>query len=129
MVCLGAEAFDGLGGELGDEVKVLVQVKHGSPAHFGRGGVSRSGNGRPAMVPVLGQEALHVDPRSSAAGLRYSTGIAANGAEPKARDSSTLTWREKPASSRVTVLMATSPRSIRSPSSASGLRPRRTNAD
>jgi hypothetical protein len=62
--------------------------------------------------------------------MRYSTGIADSGRDPTVRDSSTADRAEKPASSSVSVLIATSPRSTRlAQSSAPGLEPSRTSAD
>ena len=52
-VLLGAEAFDGLGREFGDEVDVLVQVEHGALVQFGRGGDQQVGDGRRAMLAAL----------------------------------------------------------------------------
>ena len=102
VASLDAEAFHGLAGELGDQVEVLVQVQHGALVSSAAAAISRSGIDGARCWPRSASRRWTSTARSSTAGVRYSTGIAATGGYPAPGVSSTADRAEKPASSRVT---------------------------
>ena len=80
------------------------------------------------MLSPLGHQALNSTARSSAAGEVLDRHCR-QGGDPIARDNSAADRAENPASRRVTVLMATSPRSTRSAHLDIWADPSRTRAD
>lgn len=127
---LDPEAFHGLAGGFSDAVEILVEMQYGALTQLGCGRDQQIGDRRGAMLSALREDTLHFHGPVLNRGVRYFTGIDAKGGNPMARASARADRAKKPASSRVTVLMPTSPRPMRlAHSSASGLVPSRTSAD
>jgi hypothetical protein len=104
------EALEGLASHRGNDLEVLVKVQDGQPGEFGSGGDDQIGYRWCPVLAAVGQQGQDLD--------------------SAVLDGRCLGRAEYPTSSRVTVVIRTSPRSIRAAHcAASGLAVSRTRAD
>lgn len=61
QVVSSAEAFDGLAGDVGDQLVVLADMQDCELREFGYGGDEQIGNGGGAVVASVGEDRLHLD--------------------------------------------------------------------
>lgn len=55
------QALDGLPGDVGDDLEVLVEVQHGKPGEFSDGGDDQVGQGRCAVLAPVSEQGEHLD--------------------------------------------------------------------